>query len=403
MPLLGLRRARADLSSPKQGASPQMSDRRAHAVIDLAALQHNFGRVQRLSGGRDVIAVIKADAYGHGAVPVAHRLAAAGCRRVAVVSVEEAAELREAGVTGEILVLGGITASREAQTIAEYDLSPVIHHLRDLSLAREAGQSASMPIGVEIEVDTGMQRMGVAYEEALLLAEAIEADPLLKLEGVFTHFAHADDPEPEASLRQIEIFRSLIHELRAAGIEPRSIHAANSSALHVGRPLLDALPEATAVRPGLMLYGATIAPHEDPEKGFRPVMSVRTRVAAIRDIPAGAGVGYGGVWRAPHDTRVATLPIGYADGVPRTLSNRGQVWVADGPRSMVGRVSMDYLSVEIGDSPIEVGDPATYFGPPSEGTGGISVEEQAEAAGTLAYELLVNVGSRVPREPLDED
>jgi len=380
-----------------------MSERRAHAVIDLTALQHNFLRVQQLSGGREVIAVIKADAYGHGAVPVARRLAASGCRRVAVVSVEEAAELREAGVRGEILVLGGISSGPEAELSAEYDLSPVIHHLRDLPLVREAGQNASMPIGVEIEVDTGMQRMGVAHDEALLLAEAIHTDPLLKLEGVFTHFAHADDVAPDASLGQIEIFRRLIHELRAADIEPPSIHAANSSALHAGRPLLDALPEATAVRPGLMLYGATIAPHEDPDKGFKPVMSVRTRVAAIRDIPAGARVGYGGVWQAPEATRVATLPIGYADGVPRLLSNRGQVWIGGGPRSMVGRVSMDYLSVEIGDSPIEVGDPATYFGPPSEGGGGITVEEQAEAAGTLAYELLVSVGIRVPRQPSEGD
>ena len=380
-----------------------MSESRAHAVIDLAALQQNFRTTQQRSEGREIIAVIKADAYGHGAVRVAQTLAGVGCRRFAVVTVDEAAELREAGVAGEILVLGGLSASREARMVAEYDLCPVVHHLRELPLVLEAAGEAAAPLGVEIEVDTGMQRMGVAHGEALSLSEAVEADPLLNLSGIFTHFSHADDVSPEISLRQTELFRSLIHELRAAGIAPGSIHAANSSALHVGPPLLHALPEATAVRPGLMLYGATVAPHEDPQQRFRPVMSVRTRVVAVREVRPGEGVGYGGSWRASRATRVATLPIGYADGVLRTLSNRGQIWLAGARRPMVGRVSMDYLTVEIGDSPVEVGDSATYFGLSSEGDGGIPVEEQSSAADTIAYELLVSVGNRLPREPLGDE
>ena len=378
-----------------------MSERRAHAVIDLAALRQNFRTTQHRSEGREVIAVIKADAYGHGAVHVAKALCEAGCHRLAVVTVDEAAELREAGIGGEILVLGGLSASREARVVAEYKLCPVVHHLGELPLILEAASEAHAPLGVEIEVDTGMQRMGVAQAEALSLSESVEADPSLRLSGVFTHFSNADDVSPDVSLRQIEVFRKLIHELRAAGIAPDSIHAANSSALHVGAPLLHALPEATAVRPGLMLYGATVAPHEDPEGIFRPVMSVRTRVAAIRTVRAGEGVGYGGSWLAPSDTRVATLPIGYADGVPRILSNRGHIWLGGRRRPMVGRVSMDYLSVEIGDSAVEVGDSATYFGVSSEGDGGIPVEDQSAAADTIAYELLVGVGNRLPREPSD--
>lgn len=380
-----------------------MSERRAHAVIDLAALQQNFRTTLQRSGGREVIAVIKADAYGHGAVAVARKLVEAGCRRLAVVTVDEAIELREAGLTIEILVLGGLSAGWEAQRVAEYDLCPVLHHERELSLALEAARRASRPMGVEVEVDTGMQRMGVAHEEALSLAQAVHENPQLMLDGLFTHFSHADQVEPDVSLRQIDLFRSLIHDLRAGGIEPGSIHAANSSALHAGPSLIEALPEATAVRPGLMLYGATLAPHEDPDRNFVPVMSVRARVVAIREVSSGQGVSYGGTWRAPHDTRVATLPIGYADGVPRNLSNQGQIWLAGAARPMVGRVSMDYLSVEVGDSAVEVGDWATYFGVSSEGDGGIRVEEQAEAAGTVAYELLVSVGSRVPREPSSDE
>lgn len=378
-----------------------MGERRAHAIIDLSALRSNFLRARELSGEREVIAVVKADAYGHGAGPAARSLESVGCRRFAVVSVGEACELREAGVTGGVLVMGGLVSGDEARLVAEYGLCPVVHHDRDLELVREAARIQEGPISVEIEVDTGMQRMGVAIEEAVSLAHAVAGDPATRLAGIFTHFAHAENPEPEASLEQIAAFRALIHELRAAGIDPGCIHAANSSGLHAGAVLSDALPEANAVRPGLMLYGATLASHEDTEREFRPVMSVRTQVAAVRDISVGSSVGYGGTWRAERPTRVATLSIGYADGVLRSLSNRGRVWLAGAERPMVGQVSMDYLSVEIGEAQVEVADPATYFGPPAEGGQGITVEEQAEAADTSAYELLVRVGSRVAREPVD--
>ncbi|MFP6639568.1 MAG: alanine racemase, partial [Myxococcota bacterium] len=200
-----------------------MGERRAHAIIDLSALRSNFLRARELSGEREVIAVVKADAYGHGAGPAARSLESVGCRRFAVVSVGEACELREAGVTGGVLVMGGLVSGDEARLVAEYGLCPVVHHDRDLELVREAARIQEGPISVEIEVDTGMQRMGVAIEEAVSLAHAVAGDPATRLAGIFTHFAHAENPEPEASLEQIAAFRALIHELRAAGIDPGCI------------------------------------------------------------------------------------------------------------------------------------------------------------------------------------
>ena len=373
------------------------------AVIELSALRSNYALARELAGGRDVIAVIKADAYGHGAEEVARCLEAEGCRRMAVVSPEEGLALREAGISGSILLLGGIASARQADLVARQRLTPVIHHARGLAWARRAARRSGHPWPVQIEVDTGMRRMGVAPERLGELAADIASDPALELEGIYTHFSSADDSDPGATLAQIVGFRAALAQLRARGVAPGLVHAANSSALHAAPAFSDALPEATAVRPGLLLYGARSADHEDPDKRLRPVMSVRTRVVAVRTALPGESVGYGATWRAPGPRRLATLSIGYADGVLRSLSNRGEVWLGGGRRPIVGRVSMDYVSVDVsGVAPlVEVGDVATFFGPPPGGGKGIRVEEQAEAAGTLSYELLVRVGNRFPRIPID--
>ncbi len=373
------------------------------ALIDLSALRANFALARELAGGREVIAVVKADAYGHGALEVARCLEAEGCGRQAVFTVDEGCALREAGLRAQILVLGGLGSAREAREVGRYALTPVVHNPESLAWARQAAEECEGGLPVHLEVDTGMRRMGSDPDKALALAEAIAAHPGLELDGTYTHFASADCPDLSSALEQVRVFRGFLDALAARNLSPGLVHAANSSAVLAGPGLLDALPEARGVRPGLMLYGARSALHEDPQRRLRSVMSVHTRVAAVRTLEAGEAVGYGSTWQADGPTRVVTLPLGYADGVLRSLSDRGQVWLAGGRRRMVGRVSMDSVSVEVADPavPVSVGDPATFFGRAPEGEGGIPVEEQAEAAGTLAYELLVRVGDRVPRIAVD--
>ncbi|HEY8155327.1 MAG TPA: alanine racemase [Myxococcota bacterium] len=367
------------------------ADQPNRATIHLAAIRANFAAAQRLAGAREVIAVVKADAYGHGAVPVARTLAAAGCRRLAVANLAEARALRDAGIEIPILVLGGVSA--EAEEALALGLTPVVHHAGQLEAAARAARARGARWPVQVEVDTGMRRMGVAPEEAVALLEVVHREPALQLEGVYTHFARADETDLSPSLEQLSVFRSVLRQARARGVDPGLVHAAQSAGLLAGGPLDAALPEAGAVRVGLLLYGVRPAAHLGA--GLAPAMTLSARVAHVRRLRGGDAVGYAALWRAPGETRIATLALGYADGLPIAASNRGQVWLRGRRLPLVGRVSMDYVAVEIGDAPVEIGDEAVVFGV-AEG-GGIPVEDAAAAAQTLPYELLVRLGARVPR------
>jgi len=347
-----------------------------------------------------VVAVVKADAYGHGAPAVARALAEAGCRRFAVVAVEEAEALRRAGCGASVLVLGGVHDAEEAELAAELDLEPVVHHAGHVELLGVAARRAGRPIPVQLEVDTGMRRMGVREEDAAALLRRIRAAPGLRLEGLFSHLAHADEADLAPTRRQLERFRALLDELDRHGLAPGHVHVANSAGVLAAEALAEAGPRAPAVRVGLALYGVLPAPHRPAP--LRPVMTLATRVVHVRPVRAGETVGYGGAFQAARDTRVATLPVGYADGLPRALGNRGVVLLAGRRLPLVGRVSMDYATVDVGDEPVAVGDEAVVFGRAAGTDEVLPVEEQAEAAGTIAYELLVRVGPRVPRVPVDE-
>jgi alanine racemase len=235
--------------------------------------------------------------------------------------------------------------------------------------------------------------MGVAPEQAAGLLEAVARDPSLRLEGVFTHFARADEKDLAPSLEQLKVFRGVLEQARIRGVEPGLVHAAQSAGLLSGGPLDAALPEASAVRIGLLLYGVRPAPHLGD--GLAPAMTLSARVTHLREIRGGDAVGYAALWRAQRPTRIATLAVGYADGLPIAISNRGQVWLRGRRLPMVGRVSMDYVGVDAGDAPVEIGDQAIVFGTGADG--GLPVEEAAAAAQTLPYELLVRLGARVPR------
>ena len=374
------------------------------ATIDLRALRANFALARELAGGRQVIAVVKADAYGHDAASVAKCLWEEGCRWLAVLTVPEGAALREAGIAAELLVLAGARSQEEARAAVSLDLTPVVHDPEGGLQLESAAAAAGSRLRVHAEIDTGMHRMGVPSQAALPFLQQLQASEQLVLEGVYTHLAQADEPDLQPSLDQLERFRAVLREARAIGIQPDVIHAANSAALMCGKPLSEALPEATAVRPGLMLYGVRPAPHLEGE--LLPVMTLRASVLAVRDVAPGASVGYAASWSAPTaGARVATLSVGYADGVPWATANRGQVWLAGACRPIVGRVSMDSIAVEIGDDcAVSVGDEAVLFGALEAGPETpslFSVEDAARAAGTLHYELLVRVGARVPRVIID--
>ena len=375
---------------------PASARRPTEAAVDLGSLARNWAVLRRRAAGREVIAVIKADAYGHGAVAVARCLVRAGCRHFAVVALDELAALRRAGIDAPVLLLGGVHGPAEARAALALAATPVLHGAAHAAWVAEAARGLGMRAPVHLEVDTGMRRMGVAPDEAAALLEKLAASAELELAGVSTHFARADEPDPAPTRAQLELFRAVLGAARARGVRPPHVHVANSAALLAARAWgEEAVLEGDAVRPGLALYGVAPAPHlADPE--LRPVMTLRTRVGAVRRAAAGDGVGYGASWRAPGSGWVATLPIGYADGVPWSAGSRGEVLVAGRRRPIAGRVSMDFTTVWLGADAVEPGEEAVVFGV-AQGGERLTVEEAARAAGTMPYELLVRVTARVPR------
>lgn len=380
---LGYAARMSDASEP--GESP------TQAWLDPAALRANFAEVRRLAGAREVIAVVKADAYGHGAKFAARALEQAGCARFAVATLDEGRALRRAGLRQPVLVLGGFRG--DPQPLQQAGLTPVLQHATQFDALLECARRSAAPLALQVEVDTGMRRTGVACAEAEVLLARIAAEPALRLEGVYTHLARADEEDLAPSLAQLAEFRGLLARLAARGLRMPLIHFANSAGLLAGERLAAACPEANAVRPGLMLYGVSPAAHFAAQ--LAPVMSLVTRVAQIVSLAAGDAVGYGASWRAPRATRIATLAAGYADGIPFASSNRGCVWLGGAQRPIVGRVSMDFVAVEIGDAPVAPGDEALLFG--RRGSAELPLVQVAAAAGTHAYECLVRVGARVPR------
>lgn len=372
-----------------------MASSPTRATIRLSAIRANFALARRLAGERTPIAVIKADAYGHGAPRIAQTLVEAGCDRFAVATIEEAVTLREAGISAPLLVLGGPFGAESAAIAVALGLTPAVHHAGQIAWLAAAAGRRSEPLEVEVEVDTGMRRMGVPSAQALALLESVVEEPSLRLKGVYTHLARADEPDLGPSLEQLRLFAEVLREARRKGIDPGRVHALNSAGLLAGDALGDALPDETSVRPGLMLYGVRPAPHLAAE--LQPAMTLRTQVVAMRSVRAGESVGYSAQFRASRDTRVATLPIGYEDGLPVAASGKGLVLIRGRRLPIAGRVSMDYASVDVEDAPVEIGDPVIVFGG-SQREASLPIEVAAEVAGTIPYELLVRVGRRVQRE-----
>jgi alanine racemase len=366
------------------------------AVVDLDAIAGNVAALVAHVAPAALWAVVKADGYGHGAVPVARTALRAGAAGLCVALVEEGAALRAAGIEAPVLVLSEPHPSAFAEAVR---LGLTLTVDRGSSLAALAGTGAR----VHLKLDTGMHRVGAPPDDAVTLARAA-IDAGCRLEGVFSHLATADDPDCPFPAEQEARFDAALAALTAAGIEVPLVHLANSAGA-----IRLASTRRSLVRCGIAVYGLAPAPAMEgavAALGLRPALSLHSRVSALRIVRAGAGVSYGLRWRAPVDTVVATVPIGYADGVPRRLSaTGGEVLVGGRRRPIVGVVTMDQLMVACGPAgagtpvagsdPVAVGDEVVLLG--AQGDERIGAEEWAQRLGTIAYEIVCGIGARVPR------
>jgi alanine racemase len=362
----------------------------AWAEIDLAAITSNAILLGDLAAPSALCAVVKANGYGHGAAATARAALAGGASWLAVALTAEGAELRDAGISAPILVLSEPPPDEHADVVA-FDLTPTVYTARGIeSLAR----TTRRPLRVHLKVDTGMHRVGAAPQDALALATSIAAHDRLELEGVWTHCAVADEPGHEATVRQRERFDAVLGELRAAGIAPSIVHAANSAAT-IDQPSL----RYDLVRCGIALYGLDPSAALKGRLPIKPAMRFASRVSHVREIPAGDAVSYGLRRPVASDTIVATVPVGYADGVPRRLFDvGGEVLVGGVRRPIAGVVTMDQLLVDCGRDRVAVGDEVVLLG--AQGRDRIGAEEWAERLGTISYEIVCGISGRVPRRYL---
>lgn len=366
------------------------SGRWARAEIDLTAIEHNVHVLREVVAPAHVWAVVKADGYGHGAVRVAEAAVRAGATGLCVALVAEGVELRAAGIEAPILVLTEQPV-QQIDEVLEHRLTPTVYGA-DFVRALDA---AGATLGVHVNVDTGMQRVGVPFDHTDELASAL-ASSSVSVDAVFTHLACADEPEAASNRLQLDRFDHALAELRRAGVDPGSAHAANSAG---GLALPDA--RRSLVRAGIAIYGISPGPGVDHLCGdLRPAMTLTARVSYVKRVDAGSSISYG--WRHTFDrpTTVATVPIGYADGVPRrlgTLPDRSGADVLIGGRRypIVGVVTMDQFMVDVGDAEVSAGDEVVLIG--AQGDDRIRAEDWADRLGTIGYEIVCGISARVPR------
>lgn len=372
--------------------SVDFSTRWAWAEVHTGLIQHNVAVLAQRIAPVPVWAVVKANAYGHGSVPVAQAALAAGAQGLCVAIVDEGVVLRRAGITAPILVL-----SEQPDELAEYmvgyALTPTVATTRSAATIANAAAAAGRTVNVHMKVDTGMHRVGVDPGQATMLAQFIGSFPSLHLEGVYTHFAVADQPGHEANARQMSTFVEVVDRLAAVGISPALVHASNSAASM-------SLPGArlSMVRLGIAMYGLMPAPEvASMFEGIIPVMSLKAKVSAVRWVEPPDAVSYGLRRPVSTSTLVATVPIGYADGVPRALGATDVTALVNGvPRRFAGTVTMDQLMLDCGnDSAVTVGDEVVLLG--RQGDHAVTADDWAAALGTIGYEIVTGISERVHR------
>jgi alanine racemase len=361
------------------------------AEVDLGALAFNYQQIRRLIPPPvKMLAVVKADAYGHGAIPVSRKLEELGTDFLGVASVPEGVELRQAGLRKPILILSGVYLE-EVEEVVSHRLTPMIFRLDTAKALAAAAKQRQATIPVHIKIDTGMGRIGLLPEHAPAFVQRLKDFDSLEIEGIATHLSTADEEDPCFAEEQLTRFSRTLEEIKKVGVTPSFSHVANSAAL-VNLPAA----RNTLVRPGIMLYGSYPAPSLKPKIALRRVMSWKSRVADVREVPAGYPISYGRTFVTEHTSILAAIPVGYADGYSRQLSNRGEVLIKGKRAPIVGRVCMDWTMADVTAIPtVAAGDEVVLMG--SQVGEEITVEEIGAWAGTISYEILCSVGRRVQR------
>ncbi|MDD5060335.1 MAG: alanine racemase [Candidatus Omnitrophica bacterium] len=357
------------------------------AEVNLDNLEHNFRQVKSLLPSQvKVLVTVKADAYGHGIVAVSKKLVSCGVDYLGVASIDEGIKLRKSGVKLPILILG-LILKKDIQPIFKYELTPTICDKEMACLFNAKAGVLKKQIRLHIKVDTGMGRIGILHNDAFKLVKDIHKLKNIAIEGIFTHFAFADLNREFTDL-QINLFKKLVEDLKKCGITIPLVHAANS----VG--LIDYKgSHFTMVRPGLVIYG--LHPKEDLKIKLKPVLSLKTRIVFIKEVPPGYGISYGGTYLTKRLTRIITLPIGYGDGYPRNLSSLAPVLVSGKRFVISGRICMDQIMVDVGSLRPKIGDEVILIG--KQGDCKVTVEELASLSATIPYEIVCGLGGRIPR------
>jgi len=365
------------------------------AEIDLAALQHNFKVIRSaLPGTTEILAVVKADAYGHGFMDISRELEHLGVNAFGVAFLAEAIQLRKSGIDKPILLLGGVYPGQERKCIG-YNLSTVVFTLEQAqALNREAGK-LFRKAQIHLKIDTGMGRLGIRYSDAPAFLAELRKLPNLALEGVISHFASADELDESGqhfTRDQAERFEWVLAETRKAGFVPRYIHIANSAGALLGN-----FADCNLVRPGITLYGALPSPDFQGRLDLRPVMRLKSRIAMLKWVDPGTSISYARRFTASDRTLIASVPVGYADGYPRSLTNKGEVLVRGQRARVTGTVCMDWIMLDVtGIDGVAVGDEVLLMGADASGNC-IHAEELATWAGTIPYEIFCGISKRVPR------
>jgi len=363
--------------------------------VDLDAVASNLKVIRvRTGGSRRVIAVVKADAYGHGAIAVARRLEKEGADAFGVAMVEEGLELRRAGITRPVLILGAFMPAQIPQMV-EGALTPSVYSMTTLNSILEARRHISRAIPFHLKIDTGMGRLGLTPAELGPALDRIAALPEPALDGVFTTLTSGDQENETQTADQLRVFSSALEAIRRRGLQPHQIHAANSGGL-----LLHPSTWFDMVRPGLALYG--LAPAGTSEAfGLKPALSLRARIVLLKTVNADTPLGYGGAFRTIRPSRIATIAAGYDDGVNRLVHDGGEVIVHGKRAPFAGRISMDFSMVDVTDvQGVAEGDEATIIG--TDGDTTVTAWDTARLCGTIPYEILCHIGARVPRVYLGE-
>lgn len=365
----------------------------AEAVVDLDAIAHNIRLLRELAGSAQVMAVVKADGYGHGATAVGRAALAAGAAELGVATIDEALALRRDGISAPVLAWLHPPGTDFARAL-QADVGVAVSSVRQLGDLLDAVERTGRPATVTVKVDTGLNRNGVSaadYPQMLTVLRRAQSDGAVRLRGIMSHLAHGDDPDNPFNDLQAQRLTEMAAHARDQGVHYEIVHLSNSPAA-MTRPDL----AFDMVRPGIAVYGQTPIP-ERGDMGLRPAMTLKCPVALVRSVHAGDGVSYGHIWTADRDTTLALLPIGYADGVFRTLSGRIDVLVNGRLRRSVGRICMDQFVVDLGPGEVDVaeGDDAILFGPGTQGEP--TAQDWAELLGTINYEVVTSPRGRVTR------